>query len=376
MLRTLVRSMGRWMSLTATILVALGAPRPAGAYTFALTSGGSDEYLTWIWSYSQGSTLQSCLTSTTWPCPTIFSSGGNIPLQSFRNPFLLAGGSLNWSTQPGQLKLVAMPVVNARALSNGVTADAWAAVDARSVPLTFEIVPEPGDPVPLLPSLQIVPRLIGNINQYTNPGTSTSVDFRATMRVEIDGDAVSFDSLTALFGVAEGPDTVWTVGFPKGASNYAYVAGVPAGAQISVAVWIYLRGFATSANNTSSTMDATSVYGEGPAVEILIRDANAVAVSDEGPPSGLWLAAHPNPSPGLSRLSYALPRTAAIRLSIYDVHGARVMTLVDGIEPAGRHEVTWNGKDASGDRLAPGVYLVELDTGTERTLGKLVLMGR
>ena len=375
MRRSMMARATRWVMVSVTLL-GLAASRPAGAYTFALTSGGDNEYLTGLWTFSQGSSMQSCLTSAIWPCPTIFSSGGNIPLQSFRNPFLLAGGSLDWSTQPGQLKVVAMPVVNAKALYNGVTADAWAAVDARTNPLTFEIVPQPGDPVPLLPNLQIVPRLVGNINQYTNLGTSTSVDFRATMRVEIDGQTVSFDSLTALFGVADGPDTVWSAGFRKGAANYAYVTGVPVGAQISIAAWIYLRGFANSANNTYSIMEATSAYGEGLAIEILVRDGNAVDVPESPPPTKLALATRPNPSSGPTGVGYVLPRSSPVRLSIFDLRGRRVAMLVDRVEPAGPHEVTWNGKDSRGDRVTPGVYLVRLETGAERTIGKLVLLGR
>jgi len=90
----------------------------------------------------------------------------------------------------------------------------------------------------------------------------------------------------------------------------------------------------------------------------------------------LRLAARPNPSPGTARILYALPRTSRVRLSVYDVAGSRVATLVDGIEEAGRRELVWNGRDSRGEPLGPGVYLMELLTGAERTVGKLVILGR
>ena len=367
----------RWVWLCAT-LAGIAVQSPASAYTFVLTSGGSDEYLTWMWSWTSPFNSGSCLTSSSNPCPTIFSANGNIELQAYRATSLgvLAGGSLTWTTQPGALKLVAMPTVYAKALQNGYSSDVWAAVDARTNPLVFEIVPQAGDPVPLLPSLQIVPKLVGNISQFTNPGTLTSLDFRATMAVAVNGQTVSADTLSALFGTANGPDTVWAPTFPRGAANDVFLSGLAAGSQISIAVWVYMRGYASSSNNTFCTLDAASAYGEGPAVEIQVRDANAVAVPEEGPPTGLRLAFHPNPARGVVRISYALPRASDVRLAVYDLHGGRVATLADRAEEAGRSEITWDGRGAHGRRLSPGVYVVELVSGHERTVGKLLLIGR
>src|SRR5262245_36285054 len=233
----MIRGWGRWprgwIALACAACVA-AAPLPAHAYTFALTSGGDGEYLTWIWTVQTSSQYLTCLTSTSNPCPTISSVAGDIPLQSYRNLNVLAGGTLDWSTQPGQLEVVAMPVVYAKAITNGYDVDAWASIDAQTNPLVFEIVPQAGDPFPPTPNLQIVPRLVGTINQYTNIGTSTMIDFRAYMRVSLNNVPVSFDTLTVSFGKADGPDSVYAPAFPKGAANTKFLSGVPVGAQIKV----------------------------------------------------------------------------------------------------------------------------------------------
>ena len=49
-------------------------------------------------------------------------------------------------------------------------------------------------------------------------------------------------------------------------------------------------------------------------------------------------------------------------LSVFDVTGRRVRTLVDGRMEAGRFDVEWDGRDEGGRRTAPGVYFVRLQS--------------
>ena len=64
----------------------------------------------------------------------------------------------------------------------------------------------------------------------------------------------------------------------------------------------------------------------------------------------------PNPSTGAARVSFALPEAGPARVTVYDVRGRSVATLVDGPLSAGRHEATLD----SGS-LAAGVYVVRLE---------------
>ncbi|PAP79415.1 hypothetical protein B1759_13885 [Rubrivirga sp. SAORIC476] len=66
----------------------------------------------------------------------------------------------------------------------------------------------------------------------------------------------------------------------------------------------------------------------------------------------------PNPSTGSARVSFALPEAGPVRLTVIDVRGRSVATLVDGPLGAGRHEATLD----SGS-LAAGVYMVRLEGG-------------
>ncbi len=77
----------------------------------------------------------------------------------------------------------------------------------------------------------------------------------------------------------------------------------------------------------------------------------------------------PNPFSPSTRLRFTLPEAAAATVRVYDVAGRRVATLVDGPVAAGDHELTWDGRDEAGRRLAAGMYLARLDAaGVTRTV--------
>ena len=51
-----------------------------------------------------------------------------------------------------------------------------------------------------------------------------------------------------------------------------------------------------------------------------------------------------------------------MRLSIHDVRGQLVATIVDDVLGAGRHEHAWNGRGDDGQEAPSGVYLCRLET--------------
>jgi hypothetical protein len=81
----------------------------------------------------------------------------------------------------------------------------------------------------------------------------------------------------------------------------------------------------------------------------------------------------PNPmSGGSTRVDFAVPRVARVDLSLYDMQGRRVATLVEGLLPAGRHQAMWNG--IAGERSAPaGVYFVRLQASGVNLSRKVVV---
>jgi len=69
---------------------------------------------------------------------------------------------------------------------------------------------------------------------------------------------------------------------------------------------------------------------------------------------------YPNPFRGSTTIEFELPDRRPVQLTVYDLLGRKVETLVNGERTAGRHEVTWDGGERS---LSSGVYFLRLKAG-------------
>jgi len=97
------------------------------------------------------------------------------------------------------------------------------------------------------------------------------------------------------------------------------------------------------------------------------------ANTDRDLPLGLRLEApSPNPFSAGTRLRLGLPGAEMVRLDVYDLAGRRVATIVRERLSAGWHELSWNGRSRSGDRIAAGIYVCRLVT-AGRTLDRKVV---
>ncbi|MBE0565537.1 MAG: T9SS type A sorting domain-containing protein [Krumholzibacteria bacterium] len=79
--------------------------------------------------------------------------------------------------------------------------------------------------------------------------------------------------------------------------------------------------------------------------------------------------AAPNPFNPTTRFSYDLPAGGHVTVRVYDAQGRKVGTIVDGVQSAGTHQVSF-----SGERLASGVYFYELRAGGVREVRKMTLL--
>ncbi len=82
----------------------------------------------------------------------------------------------------------------------------------------------------------------------------------------------------------------------------------------------------------------------------------------------------PNPFASSTAISYELPARSRVNISVYEVLGRRVLTLVDAEVQAGRHSVSWDGTDGFGDRVCPGVYVYRIDASSYSEARKMVLL--
>jgi hypothetical protein len=68
----------------------------------------------------------------------------------------------------------------------------------------------------------------------------------------------------------------------------------------------------------------------------------------------------PNPSKGHAQIRWAVPEQTAMDLSVYDISGRLVRTLVHGTVTPGEHQMSWDGKTNAGHKAGSGIYFLRM----------------
>lgn len=82
----------------------------------------------------------------------------------------------------------------------------------------------------------------------------------------------------------------------------------------------------------------------------------------------------PNPFNPSTEIQFSLPSAALTRLTIHDLLGREVLTLLDQSLPAGQYGVVWDGHSRNGETVASGVYIYRLTAGTTSLSRKMLLL--
>jgi hypothetical protein len=82
---------------------------------------------------------------------------------------------------------------------------------------------------------------------------------------------------------------------------------------------------------------------------------------------------YPNPFNPSTTISYRLDKPATVQLSVYDITGRIVETLVNMQQQTGRYSVKWNAGDRASSRLASGMYFARLQVGDQVAVQKMIL---
>jgi hypothetical protein len=83
---------------------------------------------------------------------------------------------------------------------------------------------------------------------------------------------------------------------------------------------------------------------------------------------------YPNPFNPETTIAFNIEKPASVNISIYNIKGQKVTSLLDELFLKGKHEVVWNGRDANNKPVSSGIYYVQLLTGEDRINHKIVLM--
>ncbi|MBN2090250.1 T9SS type A sorting domain-containing protein [candidate division KSB1 bacterium] len=83
---------------------------------------------------------------------------------------------------------------------------------------------------------------------------------------------------------------------------------------------------------------------------------------------------YPNPFNPTTNISFALAEKGQTQLSIFNLAGQQIRTLVNAELPAGSHSVAWDGKDANYQAVPSGIYFYKIVTNNMSETRRMVLI--
>jgi hypothetical protein len=244
--------------------------------------------------------------------------------------------------------------------SYGNTAEASLSLDPSYPDLYIELTYVSGSPVPA-----------GGGNLYFDVFVENQdiipLDFDAWLEIAYEGGTPNTVVMRSFTNYQPGwainrPGMFYPIAASYAAGNYTFTGKVGVHPDLAWAE----NGFPFEKLGTDHIAGFIPFTVDGapnPFDEIIKRDAR------NAPAEFGMINAYPNPFNPITVVSYQLPVTGNVNLTVYDVSGRKVAELVDGWRDAGVHEVVF---DATG--LASGVYINRLHAGDFTTTGKMVLM--
>ncbi len=157
--------------------------------------------------------------------------------------------------------------------------------------------------------------------------------------------------------------------------------------QSSAVPWSAFSGGFGVASSTNTTVQASTgeivgtTEGGNTAVKsgfLVVRLqqelASAIIENDELPLAYALHPNYPNPFNPVTSIHYNLPYRAEVTLTVYDILGREVRTLLRGEQGPGYRSVIWDGTDNLGCPVSSGVYLYRLDTKDFSQTNKMILL--
>ena len=123
------------------------------------------------------------------------------------------------------------------------------------------------------------------------------------------------------------------------------------------------------AYNQNSTYDLKVVAGDKEYVKSMSQEILSSI------PEEFYLGQnYPNPFNPITQMEYSLPQRSKVVISIYNVLGQEIKSLINKEQDYGYHSVSWDGTDRLGKSVASGVYFTQMRSGGFSQSKKMLLL--
>jgi hypothetical protein len=104
------------------------------------------------------------------------------------------------------------------------------------------------------------------------------------------------------------------------------------------------------------------------------NQSDAILVTVNVPKDFMLLQNYPNPFNPTTTIRFQLPRNVDTKVSIFNIRGQHVHTLLDRSMEPGYHRLMWNGRNDAGLPVSSGVYYYRLQAGEFQSTVKMLLL--
>ena len=116
----------------------------------------------------------------------------------------------------------------------------------------------------------------------------------------------------------------------------------------------------------------STIFAAADIVNITITVSDVLSSSSENLHKKLDIRhAHPNPFNNSVSISFEIPNSKNVNLSIFDMKGRNIRQMNLGVLSTGFHKVLWDGKNNFGNELPSGIYMAVLEVGGKINIQKI-----
>ena len=107
----------------------------------------------------------------------------------------------------------------------------------------------------------------------------------------------------------------------------------------------------------------------------MITDPSALGIDNNAVLDKFSLSQnYPNPFNPITKISYNLPKDERVRITVSDIMGKRIKTLVDSDQISGQNTVHWNATNDFGNPVSAGIYFLTIEAGSFTNTNKMILL--